>query len=170
MSTLAVSVIFQDIKVVESDAIVVGFFEDMRPLKNLAGQLDWLLCGALSRLIIERRMRGTLGEVALLTNRDKIPAGKIFLVGLGPRLEFNCAALKRVASRTAASVVNAGAQVAALEYFPPVNANYEEGIHALQDGLKEGAGERRLSVSLVTLDKTAYDRISQQLCIDLHPS
>jgi hypothetical protein len=170
MSTLAVNVIFQDIKAIESDAIVVGFFEDMRPLKNLAGQLDWLLCGSLSRLIIEKRMSGTLGEVALLTNRDKIPAGKIFLVGLGPRSEFTCAALKSVARRTAASVVAAGAQVTALEYFPPVDAKYEEGIHALQDGLKEGVGERSLSVSLVALDKTAYDQISRQLRIDLHPS
>ena len=169
MASLAVNVIFQDIKAVESDAVVVGFYEDVRPLKSLAGQIDWLLCGSLSRLIIEKRMRGSLGEVALLTNRGKIPAGKIFLVGLGLQSEFSCVTLKSVARTIAASIIAAGVQVAALEYFPPAQANYEEGVHVLQEGLKEGAGELDLSVALVASDKAAYDQISRQLC-DLHPS
>jgi hypothetical protein len=163
MASLATNVIFQDIQAIESDAVIVGFYEDVRPLKSIAGQLDWLLCGSLSRLIIEKRMRGALGEMALLSSRGKIPAGKIFLVGLGPRSEFSCAALKSVAMMIASSVSATGAQVAALEYFPPENTNYEAGIHALQEGLKEGAGERNLSVSLVALDKAAYDQISRQL-------
>ncbi len=163
MTSLTMKVIFQDIKAVESDAVIVGFYEDVRPLKSLAGQLDWLLCGSLSRLIIEKRMRGALGEAALLSNRGKIKAGKIFLMGLGPRSEFSCAVLKSVATMIASSVIATGAQVAALEFFPPENANYEAGIHALQEGLKEGAGERNLSVSLVASDKSTYDQISKQL-------
>jgi hypothetical protein len=163
MASLAMNVIFQDIKSIESDAVIVGFYEDVRPLKSIAGQLDWLLCGSLSRLITEKRMRGTLGEVALLSNRGKIQAGKIFLVGLGPRSEFSCAALKSVAMMIASNVIAAGAQVAALEYFPPENANYEAGIRALQEGLKKGAGEHNLSVSLVAMNKAAYDQISRQL-------
>jgi hypothetical protein len=163
MAGLAVKVIFQDIKTVESDAVVVGFYEDVRPLKNLAGSLDWLLCGSLSRLIIEKRLHGALGEMALLTSRGKIPAGKIFLVGLGPRSEFSCAALKSAAKITAASIIAAGDVVAAMEYFPPADADYETGVRALQEGLREGAGERNLSISLVALNKDAYDQISRQL-------
>ena len=50
-------VLLQDIKKIETGAIIVGFFEDVRPLKGLAGELDWLLCGALSRLIINKKPR-----------------------------------------------------------------------------------------------------------------
>lgn len=170
MASLAVDVIFQDIKAVESDAVVVGFYEDVRPLKGLAGQLDWLLCGSLSQLVIEKRMQGSLGEVALLTNRGKIRAEKIFLVGLGLQSEFSCAALKSAARTIAASIIAAGVKIAALEYFPPVQANYEEGVHVLQEGLKEGAGGHDLSVSLIATDKAAYDQISRQLQIEFYAS
>jgi hypothetical protein len=170
MASLAMNVIFQDIKAVESEALVVGFYEDVRPLKSLAGQLDWLLCGALSRLLIEKRVSGSLGEMALLTNRGKIRAGKIFLVGLGMQSEFSCSALKHVARAIAANIVAAGVHLAVLEYFPPLQANYEEGVYALQEGLKEGAGEHNLSVAIVTSDEAAYDQISRQLHFQLHPS
>jgi len=163
MPGLEVKVIFQDIKTVQSDAIVVGFYEDVRPLKNFAGQLDWLLCGSMSRLIIEERLHGALGEMALLTSGGKIPAKKIFFVGLGPRSEFSCPALKSAARIIAASVIAAGDVIAAMEYFPPAGADYETGVHALQEGLKEGAGECNLAISLMALDKAAYDQISSQL-------
>jgi len=163
MSDLAMKIIFQDIRTIESDAVVVGFYEDVRPLKNLAGQLDWLLCGSLSRLILEKKLHGTLGEMALLTSRGKIPAGKIFLIGLGPRSEFSYAALKNVARMTAASVIAAGDVIAAMEYFSLADDDYKTGVHTLLEGLKEGAGECNLSISLVALDKAAYNQISRQI-------
>src|SRR3972149_11307853 len=83
MPGLVLKVILQDIKKLETDALIVGFYEDVRPLKGLAGELDWLLCGSLSNLILSDKLRGSLGDVALLTSRGKIPAQKIFMVGLG---------------------------------------------------------------------------------------
>ncbi len=71
MTGVTVKVIFQDIRKIESDAIVVGCFEDVRPLKGFAGQLDWLLCGSLSRLLLTGRIRGSLGDVALFTSRGR---------------------------------------------------------------------------------------------------
>lgn len=154
-------VIYRDIKTVESDAIVVGFYEDVRPLKNLAGQLDWVLCGSLSRLVIEKKLRGTLGEVALLTNRGKIPAQKIFLVGLGPRSEFSCSTLKRVAEIVAASVVGVGSTTVALEYFHPIDADYNAIVLSMQEGLGERVGHRNLAVSLLAPDNVTYDQLSR---------
>jgi Cytosol aminopeptidase family, N-terminal domain len=156
-----VKVIYQDIKTVECDAIVVGFYEDVRPLKNLAGQLDWLLCGSLSLLLIEKRLQGVLGEVALLTSRGKIPAQKIFLIGLGPRSGFTCTTLKRVARIVADSVASVGAANVALEYFHPSDADYDNIVRSIQEGLKEGGGQRSLAVSLVVPDRAAFDQISR---------
>ena len=85
MASVTVKVILQDIKKLVTEALIVGFYEDVRPLKGAAGELDWLLCGALSSLLIAKKIRGSLGDVALVTSQGKVPAQKIFLVGLGPR-------------------------------------------------------------------------------------
>jgi Cytosol aminopeptidase family, N-terminal domain len=97
-----------DIKDLDADAVIVGFHEDVRPLKGAAGALDWLLCGALSQLIIQNKVRGALGEVALLTSRGKIPADKIFMVGLGQRGSSLPVSLRAAARAAAVSAVNAG--------------------------------------------------------------
>ena len=49
MPGLTVKVILQEINKIESEALVVGF-RGVRPLKGIAGQLDWLLCGAFHTL------------------------------------------------------------------------------------------------------------------------
>ncbi len=161
MTGVTVKVIFQDIKKVESDAIVVGFFEDVRPLKGLAGQLDWLLCGSLSDLLLENKLRGSLGDVALLTARQKVPAPKILMVGLGPRSGFSLSTLRNVARTAASSVLGVGATHAALEYLQPSDAPYDSGMSVLREGLREGAGERSLAISLLAPDGEAYEKLSR---------
>ncbi len=158
---VTVSVIFQDIRKVQSDAIVVGMFEDVRPLKGIAGQLDWLLCGSLSALVLANRLRGALGEVALFTSRGKVPSPKIFVVGLGPRSEFSRTTLRTAARTASASILGAGAAQAVLEYFPLPGTALETGIQEVRKGLEEGAGGRRLAVSLLTPDRDSYERLSR---------
>ena len=113
---MGVKVILQDIKKLETGALIVGFFEDVRPLKGLAGELDWLLCSSLSSLIIKNKLRGALGELALLTSRGKVPASKIFMLGLGPRGSVSPETLQEAARSAAAAAVGAGVTSAALEY------------------------------------------------------
>jgi hypothetical protein len=161
MPGLMVNVILQDIKKVESDALVVGFFEDVRPLKGLAGQLDWLLCGALSSLVIENRLHGSLGEVALLTARGKVPTPKIFMVGLGRRVDYSLAILRQSARNSAVSILGAGVARAAIEYLQPQGASDDSGIPAMQEGLAEGAAGRNLAVSLLAPDAVAYEQLSR---------
>ncbi len=162
MPGLVLKVILQDIKKLETDALIVGFFEDVRPLKGLAGELDWLLCGSLSNLILSHKLRGSLGDVALLTSRGKIPAQKIFMVGLGPARSLSPASLRRAARTAASSALNAGATKAALEYFPPAAAVPNDAtVHALRDGLMDGAGDRRLHISLLATDAVAYEKLAR---------
>jgi len=161
MSGLTVHVLFQDIKKVETDALVVGFHEDVRPLKGIAGQLDWLLCGALSSLVIENKLSGALGDVALLTARGKVPAQKIFMVGLGRRADYSLAVLRQSARNSAVSILGAGVSRAAIEYLQPQGASFDSGIPAMQEGLAEGAGGRDLAVSLLARDAASYEQLSR---------
>jgi hypothetical protein len=158
---LDVKVILQDIKKLETDALIVGFYQDVRPLKGLAGELDWLLCGSLSELILNNKLSGSLGEVALLASRGKVPAMKIFMVGLGPKGGSSPSSLRNVARIAASSAVGAGVTNMAVEYFYSSDVPYDAVVAALRDGLFEGARGIPLMVSLLAPDAAAYERISR---------
>src|SRR3990172_4890157 len=163
MSGLTVKVALQDIKKIETEALIVGFYEDVRPLKGVAGELDWLLCGALSSLVLTKKLRGSLGDVALITSQGKVPAQKIFLVGLGPRAGLTLTTLRNAARTAAASAVGAGVKSAAIEYFPVFDMPRDDGVAAMQQGLSEGAGGRSFDVQLIASDAVAYENISRSL-------
>lgn len=150
-----------DIKNLETDAVIVGFHEDVRPLKGAAGALDWLLCGALSHLIIQKKMRGALGEVALLTSKGKVPADKIFMVGLGPRKASSPESLRAAARAAAVSAVNAGVARAALDCFPSGAAQNDDALAAVRKGLAEGAGTHPIDFTLLAPDAAAFEWMSR---------
>ncbi len=160
-TTVTVQIVYGDIRKVASDAIVVGIFEDVRPLKGFAGELDWLLCGSLSDILLTKRIRGSLGDVALFTSRGKVPSPKIFMMGLGPRSEFSRSTLRTAARTAASSLVGAGAKQAAIEYFLPPGTDPEAGVSVVRQGLEEGAGGRSLAVSLIAPDRDAQEKLSR---------
>lgn len=134
---------------VDAEAAAVGFFEDVRPLKGGAGELDWLLCGALSRLVADKRLTGAAGEVALLTSNGKIPAPKIFLFGLGPRSGGVSAAAMGAAARAAAERIrSSGVARVVMDFFPLGDDVGETVLAAVRTGLREGAAGADLSIRL----------------------
>jgi hypothetical protein len=161
MPGLTLTVILQDIKKLETEALIVGFYENVRPLKGLAGELDWLLCGSLSSLIVKDKLRGSLGEVALLTSRAKVPAKKIFMVGLGPKEGLSPSSLRRAVRTAVSSALDAGVHNTAIEYFQQLNMPSQAEVSALQAGLSEGAGGRSVAVALLAPDASAYENISR---------
>jgi hypothetical protein len=158
---LVLKVLMHDIKKLETDAVAVGFFEDIRPLKGAAGALDWILCGSLSHLIIHNKIRGALGEVALLTTKGKIPAPKVFMVGLGPRSQMTPATLREASKQAATIIAGAGVIRAALDCFPLWTGQGEEDLAAVRQGLEEGAGDHALDIALLAPDAASFERMSR---------
>jgi len=161
MPGLTVRLIHEDIKQLQAEALIVGFHEDVRPLKGLAGELDWLLCGALSSLILTNKLHGSLGDMALLTSQGKVPAQKIFLLGLGPKKGFTPAALHRAARNAAAGALDAGLTGAAIEYFPSADVTHDHAVTAFYHGLNEGAAGRSFDVLMLAPDAGTYASISR---------
>ncbi len=161
MSAIPVKVILQDIKKIEAEALIVGFYEDVRPLKGVAGELDWLLCGALSSLILKQKVHGSFGDAALLTSRGKVPAKKIFLVGLGPQGDFSPASLRRAAASAISRALDAGVRSAAIEYFHRSDTSYESGVTALRQGISDGVAGRGIDIMLLAPDAAAYEQIAR---------
>jgi len=157
---LVLKVLMHDIRKLETDAVAVGFYEDIRPLKGAAGALDWILCGSLSRLIIQQKISGAIGEAALLTTKGKIPAPKVFMVGLGPRSQMTPSALREASRSAAATIVGAGVIRAALDCFPIWTGQSEEYLAAVREGLAEGAGGHALDIALLAPDAASFERMS----------
>jgi hypothetical protein len=162
MSGVSVQVMLQDIKKVDAESLVVWFFQDVRPLKGAAGQLDWLLCGALSSLLLQNKLRGAIGDVALLTSGGKVPSQKIFLVGLGTKTDFSTSSLRSAVKTAITSVLGTGVTNVAMEYFQaPGVPSVEGALPAFREGLVEGAGGRNLKITLIAPDEVAYKHLSQ---------
>jgi hypothetical protein len=84
---------------VSAEIVACGIFSDERPLRGLAGLLDWRLAGRLSRLAKEAFLVGEPGEVLALPARPRLPFDKAVVVGLGPRASFDDATYRRVLER-----------------------------------------------------------------------
>src|SRR5579862_6924756 len=65
--------------------LVCSIHEDQRPLKGVAGSLDWRLKGFLSRFVINGRITGTRNEFVYVPITRHGQVRHLMLVGLGPK-------------------------------------------------------------------------------------
>ena len=63
--------------------LVCSVFEDQRPLKGVAGALDWRLKGFLSRFVMSGRITGANEEYVYVPIKHESHVKHLMLVGLG---------------------------------------------------------------------------------------
>jgi leucyl aminopeptidase len=86
---MEIKVIAGDITRIETEAIIVSFFDGMkRPDGNLAA-IDRALAGAISQLIGQGEIKGKLNEVTIVHSLGKLPAARVVVVGLGKKEELS---------------------------------------------------------------------------------
>ena len=78
---------------IDDKVIVAGFFSDVRPLKGLAGEIDWLFNGEISRLILDGKINGQFGD-SLLLYSNRLKTRNVLLLGMGKRENFDSAAVR----------------------------------------------------------------------------
>ncbi|HEY1957066.1 MAG TPA: M17 family peptidase N-terminal domain-containing protein [Polyangiaceae bacterium] len=83
------------------ELIACSVFADERPMRGLAGLLDWRLAGKLSALAKSKFLTGAADEVVLVPGRPRLPFEKIIVLGLGVRSAFGDDVVKRVLARLA---------------------------------------------------------------------
>lgn len=72
-----------------AELLACAIWRDERPMRGLAGLLDWRLAGRLSRLQSNDYLLGDLGEVLCIPGRPRLPFDKVLIFGLGPRSNFS---------------------------------------------------------------------------------
>jgi hypothetical protein len=70
-------------------------WNDERPIRGLAGLLDWRMGGRLSALLKAEFIRGELGETLLVPGKPLLPFDKVLVVGLGARAAFGEGTFRR---------------------------------------------------------------------------
>ncbi len=86
---------------VETDALVVNLFKGVKKPGGATGAVDKALNGAISELIEQGDIDGSLGQVAVLYPRGGIPAKRVLVVGLGDADAFDLEAARRAAAAAA---------------------------------------------------------------------
>lgn len=74
-----------DIKEIEADAIIVGFYEDAEQPEGEAAAVDAALGGVITQLAGSGEIKGKLGEITVIHSLGNIPASRVAVLGLGKR-------------------------------------------------------------------------------------
>jgi hypothetical protein len=70
------------------ELLACSVWSDQRPMRGVAGLLDWRLAGALSRLARKGFLAGELGELLFVPGRPRLRFEKVLVFGLGARSGF----------------------------------------------------------------------------------
>jgi hypothetical protein len=74
-------------------------WRDQRPMRGVAGLLDWRLAGTLTRLARKGFLLGDLGEVLFIPGRPRLSFDKVLVFGLGARSGFGEGTFRQVIAR-----------------------------------------------------------------------
>ncbi|MGV3619494.1 MAG: M17 family peptidase N-terminal domain-containing protein [Archangium sp.] len=98
------------------EALCCFVTEDERPLSGAAGFLDWRLCGELSRVLISGFFVGAPGDKLLLPTDARVPAKRIFAIGLGRSQSVTALGLEHALTGAAAMLTKAQVPSVALAF------------------------------------------------------
>ena len=73
----------------DHDTLVVSHFEGDRPLRGLAGLIDWRMNGMLNRYVVQGRTTGAFQELVMMPGHHRLHYERILVLGLGGRREFS---------------------------------------------------------------------------------
>jgi hypothetical protein len=124
------------IEEIDAEVLVLFHLEDELAPRGRLGRVDWILCGALSRLRARGKFTGERGATALLAPDGKLKVGRILVVGLGRQADLSMVALYRLSYQAAQAILALRCTRIAME--PPFRAFPHEAPPRLQQAFLEG--------------------------------
>ncbi|HWT82402.1 MAG TPA: M17 family peptidase N-terminal domain-containing protein [Candidatus Acidoferrum sp.] len=126
----------QPIQDIEADILLLFHLQDELAPRGRLGQVDWILCGAVSRLRARGKFAGERGASALLVPNGKLKATRILVIGLGRQADLTVVSLYRSAYQAAQAILNLRCTHLAME--PPYRAFPAEAPASVQQTFIEG--------------------------------
>jgi hypothetical protein len=126
----------EPIQDIGAEVLVLFHLEDELAPRGRLGQVDWILCGAVSRLRARGKFAGERGATALLSPDGKLKAERILVVGLGRRADLSMVTLYRLSYRAAHTILQLGCTRVAME--PPFRVLPGEATLHVRQAFLEG--------------------------------
>jgi hypothetical protein len=98
-----------------TEVLVAALASDERPLRGLAGMVDWRFAGRLSRLLESGFATGSAGEVLLVPGKPKLPFDKVVLFGIGQVTAFDEAVFRAVVEKMLTTLAGLRSRTAVVE-------------------------------------------------------
>jgi len=95
-----IKVIAGDITRIETDAVIVNYFEGMERLDGDIAAVDKALAGAISQLISQGEIKGKLNEVTIVHSLGRLPPARVVVAGLGKQNELSQDRVRGVVAET----------------------------------------------------------------------
>jgi hypothetical protein len=140
---------------VAAELMVMFHLQDEPAPRGRLGDVDWILCGALSRLRARGKFGGERGAVALLSSEGKLKAERILVMGLGRKADLSLVTLYRLSYQVAEAVRRLRCTNVAVE--PPFRAFprdtalrlYRAFLEGFVAELRRGLPEDRLAITVI---------------------
>ena len=165
---MQVTIVAEKITRIRSEILILGFFQDVRPITGYAAEIDWFTNGIISSLIRQNKITGTLGEATLLAT-SKVLTPKILLIGLGQKKEYSYKILQQLSIHVSEILIRLKVREAVAELWGQEECTLDL-IHCLDIFLRECIASPTLqspsestgdSPALITLLTHQLDRIKE---------
>ena len=120
----------------DADVLLLFRLADEPVPRGRLGWVDWILCGAVSRLRARGKFGGERGASVLLSPNGKLRAKMILVMGLGSRTDLSVVALYRLSYLAAQTILGLGCTQVAME--PPFRAFPQELPNRIRQAFLEG--------------------------------
>jgi leucyl aminopeptidase len=136
-----------EVKIAVGGASLEGAKADVLVVEGYAGtprwtsdvhRLDRSLGGLLSRSLDEERFRARVGDTAYVHAGGRLGAGRVLVVGLGPRDEVTAETIRRAAAAAARRARDLGARQVAVRLFGVGRIPAETRAGAIAEGVRLG--------------------------------
>jgi len=140
---------------VAADVMVMFHLQDEPSPRGRLGDVDWILCGALSRLRARGKFSGERGAIALLSPQGKLMAQRLLVMGLGRKADLSLVTLYRLSYQVAEAVLRLRCTQVAVEIpfraFPQDTAQrlYQAFLEGFVAELRRGVPEDQLAITVL---------------------
>jgi len=137
----------------EAEAVAAFFFPEDRPLAGAAALLDWRLNGFVTRLLLDGKADGQVGEQLWIRSNGKLRAPWVLLVGGGSRAALSeVTDFNRIVSHLLKVAADSGVKRLALGVDPNPRLGHDQQAEIVSAAWEQ-LGPERLQC-LVTFDQS----------------